>query len=202
MSRLTLLTFISIFVFGACTVEKRLYRNGYNVQWHSSLKSKKTNGEVLVSNQEEQKLPLDHIDLLSVVDDQNSTLIIQDGPSELKTVEAEQENISKSSLNNKGPVFEYFVPQHNSMASVQKSSIPEHKELRLNRALKKLTVQDSSSDDIPLVLLFILCFVFPPIAVGLATNWDIETVIYNIIWCVLCGVPGIIHALIVVSRNS
>ena len=206
MFRLTVLTLISIFVFGACTMEKRLYRNGYNVQWHASLKTNKTigNGDLLVTNQAEQKIPNQNLNLLNEVDNERITLVVEDCTAEIKTIEAQRDKVSKSSVSNskKGPVFEYFVPQHKSMASVQQHSLTKHKDLRLNRALKKLSVQDSSSDDIPLVLLFILCFIFPPIAVGLATNWDIETVIYNIIWCVLCGVPGIIHALIVVGRNS
>lgn len=51
------------------------------------------------------------------------------------------------------------------------------------------------------ILLYILCFIIPPVAVGLATDWETKPVIINIILTLLCGIPGIIHAIIVVSKN-
>ena len=70
----------------------------------------------------------------------------------------------------------------------------------LSRTIKKVSSEDNS-DEIEPILLYILCFVFPPIAVGLATDWNTNDVILNIVLCLLCGLPGIIHALIVVSKN-
>jgi len=50
--------------------------------------------------------------------------------------------------------------------------------------------------------MFVLCFFIPWLAVGLVTNWDIKTVVINLLWSLLCGFPAIIHALIVVSREG
>lgn len=48
-------------------------------------------------------------------------------------------------------------------------------------------------------VLYVLAIILPPVAVGLATDWQ-KPVIFNILWLLLGGLPGIIHALIVVSR--
>ena len=58
------------------------------------------------------------------------------------------------------------------------------------------------SDDVPVGLLYVLCFFFPFVAVGLVTDWDIKAVLINILLTALCGIPGIIHAFIVVSKNT
>jgi uncharacterized membrane protein YqaE (UPF0057 family) len=70
------------------------------------------------------------------------------------------------------------------------------------KALKKAVKSQNKSDDVPIGLLYVLCFFIPFVAVGLATDWDITTVLINILWTALCGIPGIIHAFIVVSRNA
>ena len=68
---------------------------------------------------------------------------------------------------------------------------------------KALKASDSNlGGDVPTGLLYVLCFFIPWLAVGLATDWDLKKVIINILWTMLCGIPGIIHAFIVVSKNS
>lgn len=68
---------------------------------------------------------------------------------------------------------------------------------------KALKASDSNlGGDVPTGLLYVLCFFIPWLAVGLATDWDIKKVLINILWTMLCGIPGIIHAFIVVSKNS
>lgn len=49
-------------------------------------------------------------------------------------------------------------------------------------------------------LLIVLAFFVPWIAVGLATDWDVMPIIYNLLWTILCGFPAIIHAIVVISR--
>lgn len=56
---------------------------------------------------------------------------------------------------------------------------------------------NSSSSDVALILLVILCFLLPPLAVWLATS-DTTQLIISIILTLLFWLPGIIHALLVV----
>jgi len=60
----------------------------------------------------------------------------------------------------------------------------------------------SNTQDFNVLLLYILCFFIPFLAVGIATDWNIGTVLINLLLCLLFFLPGIIHALIVVSRNT
>ena len=59
----------------------------------------------------------------------------------------------------------------------------------------------SPNDEISKELLYLLCILIPTVAVGLATNWDMNKVILNLVLCMLCGIPGIIHAFMIVSKT-
>lgn len=65
----------------------------------------------------------------------------------------------------------------------------------------KSPLNQTKKDDSPLILLYILAILIPFVAVGIATNWDLLPVIYNLLWSMLCGLPGIIHAFIVIKRT-
>ena len=48
-------------------------------------------------------------------------------------------------------------------------------------------------------VIYILCAIVPPVAVGIWTDWSKPT-IYNLIWTCAFGLPGVVHAYMVVSR--
>jgi uncharacterized membrane protein YqaE (UPF0057 family) len=50
-------------------------------------------------------------------------------------------------------------------------------------------------DDDMMILLIILCFVLPPLAVYLKYDEAGKPFIVNVILTLLCGLPGVIHAL-------
>ncbi|MFT6002055.1 MAG: uncharacterized membrane protein YqaE (UPF0057 family), partial [Flavobacteriales bacterium] len=49
---------------------------------------------------------------------------------------------------------------------------------------------------------WVLALFIPWLAVGIVTDWDVKTVVINILWSLLCGIPGIIHAFIIVNREG
>lgn len=63
------------------------------------------------------------------------------------------------------------------------------------------TGKTTPADDDDLVLLVILCFLLPPLAVYLKYDDAGKPFIINIILTLLCGLPGIIHALVHVLRK-
>lgn len=218
MKKITLLSIVSILLLGACTLEKRIYRNGYNVQWHASLKSQ------LKAPKDAQLEQEEHVekDLSILVEKKVKDAFTSSTPTKnqevLEGAELTLTTAASESMKNEvevktpsylktvvlakteaqTPVFQHFVKAQSSKAShiVAKQSF---KTKQLHKHLNNLN--QSSQDDIPMILIFILCFVFPPLAVGLATNWDTTTIIYNLLWCLLCGFPGVIHAIIIVGRN-
>ena len=58
--------------------------------------------------------------------------------------------------------------------------------------------KSASGGDEMLILLVILCFLIPVIAVGLKTDWDLTKVLISLILMLLFWVPGVIYALLVV----
>lgn len=68
---------------------------------------------------------------------------------------------------------------------------------------KKVSHKDSktaSKDDVDRVVIIILCFFIPPLAVYLHEgSWTSRCTI-NLILTLLCGLPGVIHALLVVLK--
>ena len=209
MKKFTLLSIVALLLLGACTVEKRVYRNGYNIQWHSSLKVKNqqleqvTNEEISAVSPQVEKSMNEVKNSSSVsrsTDAEISTLPLQgfkvNAPSqELVVNETSSEKHQLAAV-----VKQHFVKESSSKSAHHAVKVDHKKAQRLTQALNKTS--ENSTDDVPMIALFILCFIFPPLAVGLVTDWDTEIVIYNILWTLLCGFPGIIHALIIVGRYA
>lgn len=207
MKKFTLLSLVSLLLLGACTLEKRIYRNGYNIQWHTSLKVKNhqpeqvANEEISATSPQVEK---------SMNEGKNSAKVSLSTDAQISTLPVQGYNINAPSQEivlNQGStekqqlaavVQQHFVKESSSKAAYHAVKVDHKKAQRLMQALNKTS--ENSKDYIPMIVLFILCFIFPPLAVGLVTDWDTEIVIYNILWTLLCGFPGIIHALIIVGR--
>jgi len=57
---------------------------------------------------------------------------------------------------------------------------------------------NSKGSDVPMILLVILAFLLPWLAVGLYTNWDTMLTVISVILWLLFWVPGIVFALLVI----
>jgi uncharacterized membrane protein YqaE (UPF0057 family) len=202
MKKFTLLSLVAVLILAACTVEKRIYRNGYNVQWHSSLKVKNqanesTISEEVLSSQQTKNTEVQKVSVLEKAQDL-PTLVAQKIQQDFSHTALKTEKVQKDAAQLAGVVKQYFVKETTSKAAIQENKVVKHQAKKLTRQLNNAT--NNHPDEVPYILLFILCFIFPPIVVGLVTDWDTEIIIYNLLWCVLCGFPGIIHALIILGR--
>lgn len=202
MKKFTLLSLLAVLVLAACTVEKRIYRNGYNVQWHSSLKVKNhanpaVVAEEAVASQQTNDAAIQNVSVAQKEQDL-PTLAAQKIQQDFGQVILKTEKVQDDAAQLSGAVKQYFVKETSSKASIHKNKVDKHQAKQLTRQLNKAT--NNHPDEVPYILLFILCFIFPPIVVGLVTDWDTEIIIYNLLWCILCGFPGIIHALIILGR--
>ncbi len=192
MKKLIYLSFAISIVIASCTIEKRIYNDGYHVSWknHQSATSEKNE---IAQNKTVQTNKAEAINTNSEI-------------SELTSVQKEENNfvaeVSKSTENKKNS-FETKANRFNSIVETS-AGIKADKSFQKsakNAVIKNIAKKASTSkksDDTEFIILVILCFLLPPVAVGLATDWDIPSVVLNIILTLLCGLPGIIHALIVV----
>jgi uncharacterized membrane protein YqaE (UPF0057 family) len=200
MKKILLLAASILFLVASCTVEKRVYRNGFNVQWHAMNGHSKKDKNIEVSSLEEVETVAK---VVSSTKDNTKTGFVYEMPTQEVTtvVQNDVASIQSNSL--------LTAPQHlstkgivNQTVSVnQKNKVVKQISKQEMKALHKALKSQKKSDDIPVDLLYILCFFLPFIAVGIVTDWDIPTILINLLWTVLCGIPGIIHALIIVSRN-
>ncbi len=83
-------------------------------------------------------------------------------------------------------------------AEIKELSIKEKRKL-INMAIKDVKRAERLGLTSPSTGLYILAIFIPPLAVGLYTDWGMET-LYNLVWTFVGGVPGIIHAFIVFGR--
>ena len=85
-----------------------------------------------------------------------------------------------------------------SMTSVDRpvlEKVKNHKEFPSFSESKK-----SYKDDVDEVVIIVLCFLLPPLAVYLFEGSWTKRCTINLILTLLCGIPGVIHALLVVLK--
>ena len=204
MKKILLVAASILFLVASCTVEKRVYRNGFNVQWHAMNGISKKDKNVEVNSVEEEiavaqviKAPKANVSTSSTyeaISEESTTTLTQNDVASLE--EAPIQNEVKSIANDiKGmaAVTIQNSPKNNEVKQISKQEI---------KSLRKTVKAAKKSDDVPIGLLYVICFIFPFIAVGIVTDWDITTVLLNLLLWLLCGIPGIIHALIIVGRNT
>lgn len=201
MKKILLVAASILFLVASCTVEKRVYRNGFNVQWQAMNGMSKKDKNVELTSMEETET-VAKVDVSPKV----NAKIAADYEMRIQEVVAVTQNDQASIESNPISTTAHVV----SVKGMAEQTISVHQENKEAKqiskqeikALKKAVKSQNKSDDVPIGLLYVLCFFIPFVAVGLATDWDITTVLINILWTALCGIPGIIHAFIVVSRNA
>ncbi|MEN9971820.1 MAG: hypothetical protein RIS20_167 [Bacteroidota bacterium] len=204
MKKILLVAASILFLVASCTVEKRVYRNGYNVQWHAMNGISKKDKQIEVNSEVEElaaaqviKAPKVNALTASTYEaklEETTTSVPQ---NDVASVEVAPIVLDSKSLANDIKGMAATTIQNSELNKAVK-----HDSKQQMKTLRKALKTQSKSDDIPLGLLYVLCFIFPFIAVGIVTDWDLTTILINLLWCALCIIPGIIHALIVVGRNS
>jgi uncharacterized membrane protein YqaE (UPF0057 family) len=201
MKKILLVAASILFLVASCTVEQRVYRNGFNVQWHAMNGHSKKDKNVELTSIEETETVAKVV--ISPKDNSKTASVYEMPTQEVITVAQNDEaSIQSNSIATTAPVVNVKGMADQTIAVNQ--DIKESKQISKQeiKALKKAVKSQKKSDDVPIGLLYVLCFFIPFIAVGIATDWDVTTVIVNLLWTLLCGIPGIIHALIIVGRNS
>ena len=84
--------------------------------------------------------------------------------------------------------------------SAETNTLGFKEKITIVKAAKEMK-KSAAGEDISKGLYIVLAIFIPFVAVGLATDWGIET-LWNVLWCLLCGVPGIIHAFIILKRKG
>ncbi len=201
MKKILLITASILFMVASCTVEKRVYRNGFNVQWHAMNGHSKKDKNTEINSIEE----VETVAKVVISPKENSkTASVYELPNQevVAVAQNDEASILANSVSTTPQVVNVKGMADQTISVNQKNKEVKQISKQEMKALRKVVNSQKQSDDVPVGLLYVLCFFFPFIAVGIVTDWDISTVLINLLWTLLCGIPGVIHALIIVSRNS
>ena len=209
MKKLLLAVLVVGFAISSCSIERRLHQKCFNVEWNknlSSLKKDKKEKQDYVSSEAVEEIAVVSPKTTKTPSVNSSSAISVDGVSLNESIEApvfvednttNEVNSQESSVVNNTKIEKVKKAISAPKASSSEKVASANKTMASTKIVKK-----ALKNDVPTGLLYVLCFFIPWLAVGLATDWDMKTVLINLLWTLLCGIPGIIHAIIVVGRNS
>lgn len=176
---------------------KRKVNRGYHINWPSHWRN--GNEEVaqeVVSEQEK-------IAVVEQVANRETKTLTSDAPIEEHQTVAGNYVEEQTSLMIQEEKSNSKTTNNSKASSLEDKQVTGKKEMHQAKKLLKKTAKSSNSDpSLSIVLLYIIAFFIPFLAVGIVTDWDLFQVLINIILCLLCWVPGIIHAIIVVHKNA
>jgi uncharacterized membrane protein YqaE (UPF0057 family) len=182
---LTLITALTIgVVFNSCTMEKRQYSSGYHTDWNNSgkntaVKTQKNSSPIQPSKTSKSSTESSLISILPTTQVSNNNGIIAVAPQKKVALKASKlQAISNFSGTETNKV-------------IKKTSVIKQG----NNVTKK---SSPISDKPDTILLVIIAFLIPPLAVYLYEGKWTKRCTINLILTLLCGLPGLIHALIVV----
>ena len=196
MKKIKQISFIALavtFILSSCTVERRLHNSGFHVKWNKSHSTSETE----VSVNENKKV--DEVVEISTKSENNEVAVRENETFNAGAVDAVELNENVSLKTNKKSLDVEVVEVVSTQKHENKLNTRfAHRKAKLE--FKKAVKNNSSIDDME-VLLLILCFLIPFLAVGLATDWDVTKVLICLILSLLFWIPGIIYALLVVLNK-
>lgn len=189
-------------ITASCSIEKRIHNSGYHITWnkvknhadgeksdmarikvkdHKNKNFMNLENESIASNEEMKE----HFDQVKFED--NQTQGNENKISKRKIDLSSKNEITEKAVQNTHSFSESFTK------SAFKKSILLKKELKNSHGKK--------SDD-GLILLYILAFILPFLAVGIVTDWDLKLVLISLLLMCLLWLPAVIFAIIIVSNNN
>lgn len=181
MKKIYILSALALtFVFGSCTMEKRHHRNGYFISWnHQTPKAIEKSTPALVEQAPvTQNVEVEETKVAATTEVTPNIVDVFTPATTIVPVQsvAPATNITEKSENTIAPSKSVIKQAVRSQRNADNQSAPETDK----------------------VLLIILCFLLPPLAMYLYEGSWTSRCTVNLILTLLCGLPGVIHALIVI----
>ena len=196
IKQLSFVVLVTLLTLSACTMQKRVYYRGFHIEWFESKGSDKVaavhakKAEKKQSQSSAQTIA-NKTETAANVDNMN--IAVNDTKTILNAVEE-----NKSQTVSAPNVFFKSTKMAQKVLSQKSNTFAKP----VMKAAVKQMAKPTKTADAELILLYVLCILIPPLAVGIVTDWDGGPVILNLLLCLLCWLPGIIHAFIVVSEEG
>lgn len=203
LSLLLVIAFMTTLFLDSCTVQKRYHRKGFNVNWnHTSIGSKKDKSKISYEAIDEEITEVKESRASENVIENETSDISKESSFDFASSTDEVAILASLPTENKLNTNKRIEieAEKKSTFDAQKKSIKKNIEVRKKKIVESKNTSNKTMDGLTIILI-ILCFILPPLAVAIATDLDLKPIIWNLILCFLGVIPGIIHALIHVSRN-
>ena len=193
IKQISFIVLAATFILTSCTVERRLHNSGFHVKWNNSHSTSET--EVSVSEVKK----LEEVDEVFTKNEISEVALNENETFKVEAIDAIDLNENVSLKEEKSLTNDVAVGTISEPKKVDNLNTKfEHRKAKLE--FKKAVKNNSSMSDMD-ILLLILCFLIPFLAVGLATDWDVTKVLICLILSLLFWIPGIIYALLVVLNK-
>lgn len=195
--RIILTVLVGTFILSSCSIEKRIHRPGYHVEFNKKVKNTSIN-EALAVEQNTKNSD-------QVVNQDNIKLNVK-----------EEKNIKLASTSSKEKVSKRSHPELNlkieEVKSKKNTSTTNQRSTSETKTEEILSAQQTSNDnslfiennkqkdsgntfaDTMMILILLLCFFLPPLAVWLMTE-DLKLTLISLLLSLLFWLPGVIFAL-------
>lgn len=194
MKKIALLTLAIVTIaFSSCTIEKRQYMRGYHVEWKHKAPEVGGNGQAenKVQKKSEEAAPTAEAKLVQT---ESTTAAVESAPVAVNT-------------NTGHPAAEVKVEkparkERKEVTRAVKQAIAESKSYTSSSA--SISAGDNTASEIKKMdtpstgVLVLIAFLLPPLAVYLYEGDWTSRCTTNVILTLLCGLPGFIHALILI----
>lgn len=193
MKKISYILFLILFIT-SCTIQKRLHMPGYYVKWNKNIEqegSKNQNNDNVATNENLEYGTKN--ETINQIDEYEE--LKYDSPNTNQENEVSQIEQSTIKTDTKSNVY----VKNNVKTKSNTSKIKTLNSIfTTNHSVEKshISFKDKRFTDKDLLLL-ILCFLLPPIAVGFMTNWDLLKVLICLLLCFIFWLPGVVFALLV-----
>ena len=192
--------FTMTLVLDSCSVQKRYHRKGFTVNWNNVSFKRKKNQKTVHSESIQEDIVVSDSKKTEKFTRKYQAPASNDLATAEKTTFPSMPSQVTTSLKNK-------INEHgrtNFMASKEdlnelKAKSTKKEAKAIIKAIKKEQKKQNSNTDT--VLLVILALFIPPLSVYLYEGYWTERCTINLILSLLCGFPGVIHALVVILGN-
>lgn len=195
-------TFSITLILDSCSVQKRYHRKGFTVNWNNASVNMKKNRKVVhtetiqedafVSNTQQKKKLTKNYETPVSMDIASTSVAVPSiknaSPSTLEPVMVKNQASTATS----------------AAKEMSKEDVKSTKKAakKIIKAIKKNQQQDSKTDTIIYLLLILLVPFGTTISMYLYEGSWTGRVTANLLLTLLCGLPGLIHALVVIFGNK
>ena len=191
-------------ILDSCSVQKRYHRKGFTVNWNNASVNMKKNRKVVHTETIQEEVIVSNATKKEKLIRNYETPISMDVASSVPSV-YDPSLIDKTSQNTEKFQIRSEKPKtFNSLKKLNNKEVKSTKKAaqKIIKAVKKNQQKNSKTDTIIYILLILLVPFGTTISMYLYEGSWTSRVTANLLLTLLCGLPGLIHALVVILGNK